>query len=442
MRVRTHYITMPDGTIKQLNPFSGTEVWYIPGRGSKPIANVRPSSAARIEVHRPEDYCDFCETQYLQTPPEKGRLVQQNGTYHHKVRLPASELPQSHAIFRRIANLFEIVTIDYWKKNYNFQLRGRNLDWKNEYVSSPAGLEHVLRVIHLKLRLSGRSEEDIKKMPIEDKFVMADALFSGGHDLVIAGRHYREGAEFDSDLYSSGDMTPEEHYQYFNFTIEAAKDLCENNRYVRYISIFQNWLAEAGASFNHLHKQIVSLDEWGTSVESEVDLTYQNPNIYNEYAANFAGYHNLVFAENEQAIAFVSIGHRSPTLAVFSKSVAGRPEEHTPEELRGVSDLVHACHAAIGSQVACNEEWYYTPRDCVINMPWHILIKLRINRQAGFEGGTKIYINTVAPAQLRDMIVGRLYELRQKGKIQVKAIAVECPVQPNSLKYYQKNFGR
>ena len=29
--------TMPDGTEKQYNPFTGTEVWYIPGRKNRPI---------------------------------------------------------------------------------------------------------------------------------------------------------------------------------------------------------------------------------------------------------------------------------------------------------------------------------------------------------------------------------------------------------------------
>ncbi len=34
-----YYTIMPDGTVKQLNPFTGTEVWAVAGRRSKPIAN-------------------------------------------------------------------------------------------------------------------------------------------------------------------------------------------------------------------------------------------------------------------------------------------------------------------------------------------------------------------------------------------------------------------
>jgi galactose-1-phosphate uridylyltransferase len=182
----------------------------------------------------------------------------------------------------------------------------------------------------------------------------------------------------------------------------------------------------------------VGLDEWGTSIQAEVDIARENPNIYNESIVNFSAYHNLVFAENNYAIALSEIGHRYPTLAIYSKSKQNRPDEHTAEELRGVSDLVHACHAAMGSQIPCNEEWYYPPRDAVDVMPWHILIKWRTVNPAGFEGGTKIFINPVSPTQLRDQVVPRLYELREKGKIQNIRIATECELKPNPLLYGQK----
>ena len=44
-------------------------------------------------------------------------------------------------------------------------------------------------------------------------------------------------------------------------------------------------------------------------------------------------------------------GHRYPTLEVYSKSAAAEPWLHTPEEIRAMSDLIHACHAAAGPDV-------------------------------------------------------------------------------------------
>jgi len=429
---------MPDGTVKQINPFTGTEVWSVPGRSSKPITNEIPVTAKRIERHNPEDYCSFCAARLYETPPEKSRLVYQDGKYVRLDHVPADKYYETQPTFRRVANLFEIVTIEYWRKNYDYRIPADLLKWRADYLSNPAGMKHVLDILNYKLRMSGKSDEQIEKIPLEEKLLMADAFFGGGHELIIANRHYKENAEWDSQLFSSGEMTPEEHFWYFKFTIEAMKDIIAHNRYVRYISVFQNWLRPAGASFDHLHKQLVALDEWGSSIQSQIKMVQENPNAFNEFAANFAAQNNLIFAENDYAIAFVGIGHRHPTIEIYSKSYASRPYDHTDEELRGVSDLVHACHAAIGSQISCNEEWYYTPVDAVYKMPWHVLIKWRINVPAGFEGGTSIFINPMTPVDLRDKIVPRLFELRAAGVLNGICIAEECHITPNPLKYYLK----
>ena len=99
--------------------------------------------------------------------------------------------------------------------------------------------------------------------------------------------------------------------------------------------------------------------------------------------------------------------------------------------------MVHAIHAATGSQISCNEEWYYTPIDSVYKMPWRILIKWRINVPAGFEGGTSIYINPMTPVEIRDRLVPVLYKLRDERTIGFIRIAEECKLRPNPLQYYK-----
>lgn len=433
------YQTMPDGTIKQVNPFTGTEVWTVPGRGKKPITNRTPTNATRIEVREPEDYCNFCAAHYLNVPPEKARLVKKDGHYVTLENIDTKDYFNTIAECRRVPNLFEIVGIDYWRLNHAYKLTEKKREWKERILASSEGAEHVRRVLELKLRLSGKSEAEIAALTTDDIAELSTAFFGGGHELVIARGHYREDAEYTSDLCSAGCLTREEHYRYLKFTIDAVTDINRNNRYVRYVSAFQNWLAPAGASFDHLHTQLVALDEWGSSVEREVDLARKNPNIYNEVIVNFAAYSNLIFAENEHAVALAEIGHQYPTIGIYSKSVNLRPWELSEEELRGFATLVHACHAALGNQIACNEEWYYAPRDALVRMPWHILIKLRTNNPAGFEGGTKIYINPIAPTDLRDSLVPRLYDLRHNHAIFDLKIAEECPCEPNSLKYYLAN---
>ena len=428
---------MPDGTEKHINPFTGTEVWFIKERRRRPIFTASQEKPSEIEKKEVEDYCNFCPAKYINTPPEKSRLRRVESRYVFQDRLAPDQIFDQVAEFRRIPNLFEIVTINYWKKNYSYRLSEKNKQFKEQYLSSELGRNHVINIINMKLKYAGYQEDQIKYMPLDEKFDLADAFFGGAHELIIPRRHFRDHAQFDNEFASSGELTPEEHFHYFKFTVQACEDIYDNNRYVRYISVYQNWRREAGASFDHLHTQLVGLDEWGVSVERELEMAYRNPNMYNEYAANFATYNNFAIAENDYAIAFVDIGHRYPTIAIYSKSIHCRPSEHTDEELWGFSDIVHAIHAASGSNISCNEEWYYMPRDSIIPMPWHVLIKWRVNIAAGFEGGTKIYVNPLSLSELRDMLVPRLFELRYINRIAPFRIAEECPVKPNSLQYYR-----
>lgn len=434
----SYYNIMPDGTVKQINPFTGTEVWAVPERGNKPISNEIPPTAKPIKPVEKEDYCSFCETRHYETPPEKARLIKVDGHYETIYQLSPDLYFDTDAEFRRTGNLFEIVTIDYWKKNYGYRLNSSQTRWRDEYFAHPKGAAHINDIIQYKLEVSGKSVDQIKKKNAFEKVNMMDAFFGGCHELIIARKHFHEKAIYDSQLKSSGALSPEEHFQYFKFTIAAMKDMLEVNRYIRYISIFQNWLRLAGASFDHLHKQICGLDEWGASITEQIDMLRRDANVYNELGANLAAQYNLVFAENDYALAYVGIGHRYPTVEIYSKSYYSRPYEQSDDEIRGLSDIVHACHAAFGSQLSCNEEWYYTPIDAVYKMPWHIQLKWRVNVPAGFEGGTSIYINPVTPVEFRDKLVPRLYELRNNGEIATLSLAEECKLHPNSLKYYMK----
>jgi len=424
---------MADGTFKQLNPFTGTEVWTVPGRANRPLDTGIRRVGNPIRSKEVEDYCVFCQANLYETPPEKARLVKTARGYELMRDVRAENLFETTPIFRRIPNLFEIISYDYWAKNYTYCPGQPAQAHKARYLSTPEGVRHVLHNVDRKLLLSGQIVP--ATISDEDKLAMADEFFAGGHELILGPRHFVENAEHDAQLASSGTMTPEQHDQYFKFTVAALRDIYLANRYVRYVAVFQNWLQPAGASLDHLHKQLVAIDGRSAAIEREIALIRHNPNVYNDWAVNFAGYRNLIFAENDYAIAFAAFGHRFPTLAVYSKSSRSQPWNHSPEELRGMSDIVHACHAAMGSEIPCNEEWYYKPPDADVAMPWRVLIKWRISNPAGFEGGTKIYVNTIDPVSLRDKVVPRFFQLKNEGRIAPMRIAFECECVPNCLKY-------
>ncbi len=430
---------MADGTVKQVNPFTGVEVWSVAGRGNKPLSDtLRNPDAPPIERQEPEAYCAFCRGRYFETTPEKARVIADGEGYRSLHRVPPTEYYSTTPVFRRLSNLFEILSLDYWRQNYNYKLSARNAKWKEEYLSTGVGLKHVMDLIDYKLRSAGKSDEEIAAVSADEKFLLADAFFGGGHEMIIVTPHYQRGNRKPDSLFSTADLTDEEHSQYYAFIIDAMTDIAVNNRYVRSISVFKNWLRPAGATFDHLHTQIVAIDEWGESMERQIKMVVQDKNVYNTYGPNFAGHNNLVFAENDYALAFIGIGHRYPTVEVFSKSVHARPNDHSEPEVRGMSDLVRAVHAAIGGEISVNEEWHHTPMDSVFKIPWHVFLKMRVNTPAGFEGGTNIFINPLTPVALRDRLVPRFYALRETGCIAATIrIAEECKLPPNPLQYYK-----
>ena len=98
---------MADGTLKQLNPFTGTQVWTVPGRGNRPLSVPQKEP----EQLKPEDFtarCNFCVDKLLQTPPEKSRTVSRDGRWEIIRDLLPHELGDTQAAFRRVPNLFEI----------------------------------------------------------------------------------------------------------------------------------------------------------------------------------------------------------------------------------------------------------------------------------------------------------------------------------------------
>jgi hypothetical protein len=85
--------------------------------------------------------------------------------------------------------------------------------------------------------------------------------------------------------------------------------------------------------------------------------------------------------------------------------------------------------------VPTNEEWHYRPPGADEPMPWHVVLKWRVSTLAGFEGGTKINVNTVDPFTLRDRTVAALRRLREDGHVAAPAIGDECSHALGMLRY-------
>lgn len=400
-------LRLPDGTVKQVNPFSGTEVWTVPGRGNRPLPSAM-GEVRSLSEHEVRHRCAFCEGRYLETTPERTRWV---GASEFE-GLTAQEVVAAPADFRRIPNLFEILSYDYWNLNHGYDGGRPAADREAHYLSTELGRDHVRQMVRTRLKAKG-----FESIELSDEIVRAESrgFFAGCHDVIVARRHYVDGAARTDQLASSGTLTPDEHAAFVEATIATARKLYDDNQHIAYVSVFQNWLAPAGASFEHLHKQLVGLDRLGRRMRRELAKLRNDPDRYHRLGPELAREHGLVIAENEHAIAFAGIGHRYPGIDVFTRAT-GVPWELDPAAIRGWSDLLHACHAATGTHVPCNEEWHHSPpASDAPPSPLRAVIKWRINNPAGFEGGTGIFVNTIDPWTVRDRVFGRLHELRATG---------------------------
>ncbi|MDC4232291.1 DUF4921 family protein [Actinomyces sp. B33] len=426
-------VRLADGTVKQQNLLTGTEVWTVPGRGHRPMGIPR-SEHRPLDPSHEGDHCAFCEHRYLETPPEKSRLVRDGGGGWHELSgLPAEKLGATTAEFRRIPNLFEIVSYKYWNLNHGHVPSEDARRRMAEYLASSEGYDHIMRVVRARLLASGLTEEEFAAMSETSRLHEANGFFSGGHDLIVARRHFVDGAADDSQLAGSGTLSPDEHYQYTAYTARTMRDLYGLNPQVRYVAAFQNWLKPAGASFDHLHKQLVAIDDLAVQTEAELDRLSSQPEIYEEIL-RVGATRRLLIAQNDHAVAFAGFGHRFPGIEIWPLGGPIEPWQADEERMRAVSDLLHAAHAATGADVPCNEEWYHRPPSVATPMRWRILLKWRISTLAGFEGGTRIYLNTIDPWQVVERVVPRLEEMRESGAIGPMRIGSECRVAPRMLR--------
>jgi len=431
-------VRLADGTVKQVSPLTGTVVWTVPGRANRPLG--LPAEVLRaVDPAKVDRICAFCAGRYRETPPEKSRLVDGPASGSVVLRdVPADALDATVARLRRIPNLFEILSVDYWRTNHGFEPSPQVLARAERYLEGPGGREHVLAILHRRALAAGTSPADGEALPPDEQLRGAVDLFAGSHDVVVPRRHLVDGARYDDELAGSGTMTPDEHHDYTAFTVETLRDLYAGQPHARYVAVFQNWLSPAGASFDHLHKQLVAIDEHGPQIDRELARLRVEPDVFTTAVLDHAAAHRLVVAENDHAVAVAGVGHRYPSLEVYSTSPRQLPWEHTAAEVRAVSDLLHALHAATGARVPSNEEWHHRPPDAPEAMPWRIVLKWRVSTLAGFEGGTKINVNTIDPTALRERVVGALADLRRGGTIAGMLLGDECSHRLGMLRYTEQ----
>lgn len=396
---------LADGTVRTWNPFSDEVVLCVPERRHRPQTMKSPAAMAKLAAIDHDSVCDFCAARYDMVTPEKSRLVRDDDGNDVVIDNPSiAEVFGRRAAFRRFCNLFEIVGFQYWRKNHAQTVAPEIVERHRAYLADRRGEQHLRTILAHKLGLCGEAvaPQDIPRAQLEE---LTLAFFAGSHDLVVGDRHYVDNASTIADVVSSGALSQDDHHAYVAFSLRSARAIQRDNPHVRSVAVFQNWLRSAGASFEHLHKQLLGIDSWGPLLERKIEILRTEPRALYTYGVELAREEKLVIAENDRAVAWVDPGHRFTTLTVMSLGDPAPAGAIDAADLRALSDLLHACHAGLGSGVALNEEWQIQPLDCDVDMPLHVHLRLREHSTAGFEGATGMFVSPHRPQDVRDRLI-------------------------------------
>ncbi|MDR3068011.1 MAG: DUF4921 family protein, partial [Cellulomonas sp.] len=151
-------VLLADGTVKQVSPLTGTTVWTVPGRADRPLPGA-PVERRPVDPAEADRLCAFCPGRIAQTTPEKARVVcdPDPRVVEH---VPPDQLDATVAELRRVPNLFEIVSVDYWRANHGFVVPAVVQARAAAYIADPKGRAHLLRVLRARATAAGEATDD------------------------------------------------------------------------------------------------------------------------------------------------------------------------------------------------------------------------------------------------------------------------------------------
>ncbi|MDD5348087.1 MAG: galactose-1-phosphate uridylyltransferase [Candidatus Omnitrophica bacterium] len=222
----------------------------------------------------------------------------------------------------------------------------------------------------------------------------------GAHEVVIETPYH------DKDF---SDLTVTELTSVLHFYCQRTLDL-EKDRRFKYIMIFKNYGASAGASLEHPHTQIIALPMVPKSVKEEIlgahsYFEYRERCIFCDMIRQELQEKERIIMDNRNFLAFCPFVSRFPfEIWVMPKKHTSyfcqTPYEELPdlaEILRGIITKVKRVfgdtaynfiiHTAPSNSDGANIESYH----------WHLEFLPKLTRVAGFEWGTGFYIVPTPP---------------------------------------------
>jgi UDPglucose--hexose-1-phosphate uridylyltransferase len=222
----------------------------------------------------------------------------------------------------------------------------------------------------------------------------------GAHEVVIeTPEHTRSLADLSSN------QVEEVLWAYRDRMIDLKQDL----RF-RYILVFKNHGAEAGATLEHAHSQLIALPVVPTSVLAEIDgcrTHYQQKErcIYCDILRQELSEGERIVAENSDFLAVTPFAPRFPfEMWILPKRHGAYFEESQKPQFEMLARMLSDCLRRI-DRVLTKPAYNFILHTSPLHEKtgdfyhWHIELIPKLTQVAGFEWGTGFYINPVTPEE-------------------------------------------
>jgi UDPglucose--hexose-1-phosphate uridylyltransferase len=232
----------------------------------------------------------------------------------------------------------------------------------------------------------------------------------GAHEVIIETPNHVEGLA-DLPTKKIEDML----WAYRDRMVDLRKDLR-----LRYILIFKNHGASAGATLEHSHSQLIALPIVPTSVQEELDGCrnhYQQKErcIYCDILRQDLSDGERIVAENPEFLCVTPFAARFPfEMWILPKRHAAYFEESQKSQFEFMASILSESLRRM-DKVLSRPSYNFILHSSPLHEKtgdyyhWHLEIIPKLTQVAGFEWGTGFYINPVSPEEaatfLREAVI-------------------------------------
>jgi UDPglucose--hexose-1-phosphate uridylyltransferase len=204
------------------------------------------------------------------------------------------------------------------------------------------------------------------------------------------------------------DLLNTEIEKFISMYCRRALDLVKDKRF-KYIMIFKNYGASAGASLEHSHTQIIALPMVPKNPMEEIKgafnyFDYRERCIFCDMIRQESQEKERVILENKYFIAFCPYVSRFPfEIWIIPKKHNGLFCHLAPEELPSLAIILQDCIRRV-KKIFPDVSYNYIIHSSPVNgdggieyYHWHIEFMPKLTRTAGFEWGSGFYITPITP---------------------------------------------